>query len=117
MGRAAALTFAAQGAKVAIFDLKPEAGAEAVEEILRAGGRASHWTLDVTDTAAVDWAIEAAVKLHGPVASLFNVAGTVSMRAFHETTLEEFDHLFNVNVLSAFPVCRNVVRRMMETLG
>src|SRR5574337_836665 len=64
-----------------------------------------------------DAAIQRVVEKYGDIDVLFNVAGTIIVKAFHDTSLDEFDLLFDVNVRSAFIVCRNVVLRMMQTGG
>ncbi|MBS0502444.1 MAG: SDR family oxidoreductase [Proteobacteria bacterium] len=73
IGRATALAFAEEGAKVAVADLK---GADAVaDEIKAAGGEAFAIALDVTDEAAVNAAVDAVVARWGRVDCAFNNAG------------------------------------------
>ena len=49
IGRAIALGYAREGAQVAVLDVNGEAAAETAQQILNAGGKAQHFTLDVTD--------------------------------------------------------------------
>lgn len=73
IGRATALSFAAEGAKVAVADLR---GADAVaDEINAAGGEAFAIALDVTDEAAVNAAVDAVVARWGRLDCAFNNAG------------------------------------------
>lgn len=73
IGRATALAFAEEGAKVAVADLK---GADAVaDEINAAGGEAFAIALDVTDEAAVNAAVDAVVARWGRIDCAFNNAG------------------------------------------
>lgn len=117
MGKAAALDFAAEGARVAVFDIQERAGLDTVRIITQAGGEASYWAVNVINPIEVDAAIQRVVEKYGDIDVLFNVAGTIIVKAFHDTSLDEFDLLFDVNVRSAFIVCRNVVLRMMQTGG
>ena len=73
IGRATALAFAEEGAKVAVADLKDSEGTAA--EIRAAGGEAYAITLDVTDQAAVDAAVDGVVKKWGQLDIAFNNAG------------------------------------------
>lgn len=117
MGRATALAFAREGAKVSIFDIQVDAGNETVSMIREAGGEAMFFEADVTKADEIDLAFDGAVAAFGPYNVLFNHAGSIIVKALHETTEEEYDWLMDVNVKSAFLVCRRAVREMSETGG
>lgn len=117
MGRATALMFAEQGATVAILDIQKAAGEETESMIREAGGSARFFAADVTDAAQIDRAFDAAITAHGPYNVLFNHAGTIIVKALHESSEEDYDRLMDINVRSAFLVCRRAVREMSENGG
>ncbi len=117
MGGAASKLFAAEGAKVAIIDRNGDAAAKTVGEIKAAGGTAAHFVADVSDEGQVIAAVKAAAATHGPTTVLFNHAGTIVIKPFLETTLEEWEWLHAVNVRSMFLMTRAVLPAMIEAGG
>ncbi|MFK7853654.1 MAG: SDR family NAD(P)-dependent oxidoreductase [Granulosicoccus sp.] len=117
MGRAASLQFAAAGAKVAILDIDAVQGHEVVEEINEKGGSALFIQTDVSDSEQVELAINSVIDSFGPITVLFNHAGTIIVKPLHETTEADYDRLMNINVRSAFLVCRSVVKHMLDHDG
>ncbi len=117
MGRAASLQFAAAGARVAILDIDSAQGESAAEEIEQAGGSATFIKTDVSDSAQVNAAIDTVIGIYGPITVLFNHAGTIIVKPLHETTEADYDRLMDINVRSAFLVCRAVVKHMLEHSG
>jgi NAD(P)-dependent dehydrogenase (short-subunit alcohol dehydrogenase family) len=117
MGGAASKLFAAEGAKVAIIDRNGEAAAETVKDIRAAGGEADFWTADVSDETAVNAAVSAIEARYGAVTVLFNHAGTIVIKPFLETTLEEWDWLHAVNVRSMFLMTKAVLPKMIAAGG
>lgn len=117
MGRATSLAFAKEGAAVAIFDIQIEAGEEVVQLIRQNGGTAEFIETDVSDAAQVDAAFDRAIETIGPYNVLFNHAGTITVKPLHESTEEDYDRLMDINVRSAFLVCRRAVREMSDNGG
>lgn len=117
MGRAAALAFAREGAKVSIFDIQEDAGQETVQMIQDGGGEAAFFKCDVTQSDQIDRAFDGAIKTFGPYDVLFNHAGTIIVAPLHETPEKEYDRLMDINVKSAFLVCRRAVREMSGNGG
>jgi len=117
MGGASSRLFAAEGAKVAIVDRNEAAAAATVSDIKAAGGVAAHFVADVSDEAQVNSAVAAAVDAFGPVTVLFNHAGTIVIKPFLETTLEEWDWLHAVNVRSMYLMTRAVIPHMLGAGG
>jgi 2-keto-3-deoxy-L-fuconate dehydrogenase len=91
IGRATALAFAREGARVIATDVNAEALASLAQE---AG--CTTLTLDVLDPAAIN----AAAKAHGPIDALFNCAGFVHAGSVLDCTEDEWDVAFNLNVRS-----------------
>ena len=115
IGRATALAFAEEGAKVAVADLK---GADAVaDEINVAGGEAMAITLDVTDQASVDAAVDAVVARWGRLDCAFNNAG-ISLETLETPwpTIELYDKSIAVNQRGVL-LCMAAELRQMARQG
>jgi NAD(P)-dependent dehydrogenase (short-subunit alcohol dehydrogenase family) len=117
MGGAASKLLAAEGAKVAIVDRNAAGGKETVAAIKAAGGDAIFVEADVTDEASVNRAVADVVARYGPVTTLFNHAGSIVIKPFLETTLDEWEMLMAVNVRSMFLVTRAVLPAMLAAGG
>lgn len=117
MGGAASRLFAAEGAKVAIVDRNKAASEETAAAIAAAGGEADVFVADVSDEAQVEAAVKAAGERFGTVTTLFNHAGTIVIKPFLETTLDEWEMLHAVNVRSMFLMTRAVLPQMIANGG
>ncbi|SCW31920.1 NAD(P)-dependent dehydrogenase, short-chain alcohol dehydrogenase family [Rhizobium mongolense subsp. loessense] len=117
MGGAASTLFAAEGARVAIIDRNGEAAAQTATAIRNAGGEADYWIADVSDEKAVNMAVAGIEERYGAVTVLFNHAGTIVIKPFLETTLEEWDWLHAVNVRSMFLMTKAVLPKMIAAGG
>ena len=107
MGRAAALAFAREGARVIATDLDPDLLAR-----LKAPGIETA-VLDVLDDAAV----AAFVTQRGAVDILFNCAGWVHQGSLLECTAADWDRSFALNVRSMFVTCKAMVPLMIAAGG
>ena len=114
IGRALALALAAEGAHLALADLKGDAAAAIAEECRRHGIRAADFALDVRDAAATEAVVEAAEKAVGPLAGVVPSAGVA--RAAHAITMPEdvWDLVLDTNLKGTFLTCQAVGRRMVE---
>lgn len=117
IGRATALAFADEGATVAILDIQQQAGEETVGMIRQKGGRAEFIQADVSNAAQVDAAFDRVNEVFGPYNVLFNHAGTITVKPLHESTEQDYDRLMDINVRSAFLVCRRAVKEMSDNGG
>ena len=117
MGRATSLAFAREGASVAILDIQQEAGEEVVQLIRQKGGTAEFIETDVSDARQVDAAFDRVIETFGAYNVLFNHAGTITVKPLHESTEKDYDRLMDINVRSAFLVCRRAVREMSDNGG
>lgn len=117
MGRAQALRLAAEGASVVVIDKNDHGGRKTVELIERGGGTAQFLHADLSRPSDVDAAIAAARERFGPAHLLFSNAGIVLVKAYTETTEDDFDRVMAVNVKSAFMVTRRVIPQMIENGG
>ncbi len=113
IGAAIAKRLAADGANVAITYTKgAEAAASVVEEIERAGRKAIAIQADATDAGAVEAAVEKTVATFGRLDVLVNNAGTAIPKTFEETTLEEMDRVFAINVRGVFVATQAALKHM-----
>lgn len=92
IGRAAALAFAREGARVLVADLNAEAAGAAVAEIEKAGGTAVAVTGDLSEQSVVDQVVATAVERFGGVDVLVNNAGIMDrMSALADTDDAEWE--------------------------
>jgi 3-oxoacyl-[acyl-carrier protein] reductase len=113
IGAAIAKRLAADGANVAITYTKgADAAASVVKEIERAGGKATAIQADATDVGAVEAAVEKTVATLGRLDVLVNNAGTAIPKKFEETTLEEIDLMFSLNVRGALVATQAALKYM-----
>ena len=110
LGRQHALALAARGAKVVVNDLggtldgsggTPSAALAVVEEIRKAGGEAIASGASVTDAAAVQAMVDAAMKTWGRVDILVNNAGILRDKSFTKMTLDDFRIVVEVHLMGA----------------
>jgi 3-oxoacyl-[acyl-carrier protein] reductase len=113
IGAAIAKRLAAEGADVAITYTKgADAAASVVKEIERAGRKAIAIQADATDAGAVEAAVEKAVEIFGRLDVLVNNAGTAIPKRFEETTLEELDHVIDVNLRGTLVATQAALKHM-----
>lgn len=118
IGKAAALAFAQNGAKVALCDLKVEAGNEVAGAIEQAGGRAIFVRADVSRAADVDAFVAAAVQAFGRVDCAFNNAGIEGqLGSTAECAEENFDRTIAVNLKGIWLCLRRELREMLRQGG
>jgi 3-oxoacyl-[acyl-carrier protein] reductase len=113
IGAAIAKRLAADGANVAITYTKgADAAASVVKEIECNGAKAIAIQADATDASAVKAAVEKTVATLGQLDVLVNNAGTAIPKKFEETTLEEIDHMFSLNVRGALVATQAALKHM-----
>lgn len=117
IGRTTALMFAREGARVVIIDIQEAAGRETVGMIAKAGGSAHFLLADVSKADQVTGVFDAIKAEIGRYDVLFNHAGTIIVKPLHETTEEDYDRLMDINVRSAFLVCRRALPEMVANGG
>ncbi len=113
IGAAIAKRLAADGASVAITYAKDANAASAVvKAIERDGGKAVAIQADAADAEAVQGAVEKTFATWGRFDVLVNNAGTAIPKPFEETTLEEIDLMFNINVRGTLVATQAALRHM-----
>ncbi|WP_416974147.1 SDR family NAD(P)-dependent oxidoreductase [Streptomyces sp. 4F14] len=114
IGRAAALRFAAEGARVVVADLNAEGVKSVVAEIESSGTQAVAVAGDLSDSAVVDQVVAAAVDTYGGVDVLVNNAGVMdSMAAAADVTDAEWERVIRVNLTAPFLLTRAVLPHML----
>lgn len=118
IGRAAALAFAAAGAKVVAADVDREGGEETVRQAGAAGGTAVFQPTDVSRADDVEALVRCAVDTYGGLDVAFNNAGTEgTMSPTAECTDETWDRTLAVNLSSVFYCLRAEIPVMVERGG
>ena len=115
IGRATCLRIAQEGASVAVTDLRQADGDAVVADIVRAGGRAKFWHLDVTRESDVKRVVGEAHAAFGRLDILVNNAGIGGTgKPTHEITEQEWDALMAVNVKGVFFCTKHALPHMMK---
>ena len=112
IGRAVAKLFASQGAKVHVIDLSKEAGETVLAEILNNGGNAVAHACDVSDQQQVKDVFNKIEDLN----VLINNAGVAHVGTAENTSAQDFDRVFNVNVKGIYN-CLHVAIPIMKNNG
>jgi NAD(P)-dependent dehydrogenase (short-subunit alcohol dehydrogenase family) len=115
-GRAAAVLFAREGAKVFAVDKNPDAMTETVARIGTEGEIATH-ICDVLNDTDVGAMIEACRKRFGRIDILVNNVGGSAAGGAAEMPVETFDKQIDYNLKSVFLTCRHVIPVMIEQRG
>jgi len=118
-GRATALRFAREGARVVVADLDAPRGAAVVEEVRGVGSDGRLVTGDVSQFDVASEAVAVAVDDLGGVDVLVNNAGIVQGddRDTWDTTEETWDHVLEVNLRSVFVCSKAAIPVMLATGG
>lgn len=119
IGRASALMFAAEGAKVAILDIDRAAGEATATLIGEAGGEGLFIHADVTDAESVQSAVDAAARQFGSITTVHNNAGggTIADNSVEEAPLEEFWRAIRLDLFGTFLVSRFTVPHLKRAGG
>ena len=111
IGRITAENFAKEGARVAICDVNPEAGKEAVKAL---GPAASFEQVDVSSSTAVSNWVKAVFNKYGQIDVLVNNAGITRDGLIMRMKEEDWDAVINVNLKSAFNCIKAVSTIMVK---
>jgi 2-keto-3-deoxy-L-fuconate dehydrogenase len=117
IGKAIALLFARQGARVAALDRDLRAAEEVVRAVVVAGGEAHAIAVDVAQSAAVDHAFSQLVDRYGGLSVLVNSAGIAHVGNLLNTSEADFDQLYQVNVKGIFLCARAAMPQLLKAEG
>jgi 3-oxoacyl-[acyl-carrier protein] reductase len=115
IGRATALLFAKEGAKIVVNYMQGEKEAKSVvEEIKKNGTDAIAIKCDVSDEKQVKKMVNDTIKRFGRIDILVNNAGIVYDVPFLERTVEQWKRTLDVNLLGVFLCCKHVAPFMKK---
>lgn len=117
IGRAAALAFAREGAKVGFCGRRENLGAEVEQEIRKSGGDATYIKADVTQPKDVESFVDRIVEKYGRLDVALNNAGDVLTKPLHQTTIEEWDWVQNTNLRGVFLAMKYQIPHMLKQGG
>lgn len=118
IGRAAALAFAREGARVVVAARREVEGIEAAKQIQAAGGKASFVRADVSKDADVAAMIDHVVRTYGQLDVVFNNAGVEGkLGPIESLAVADFDETFGVNVRGTWLVMKHALPHLTKTKG
>jgi 3-oxoacyl-[acyl-carrier protein] reductase len=116
IGRTAAHFMATQKVRLYCLDRNGEGAKETARAIVREGGRAEGFEIDVADAAAVKRVLGDVITRAGQLNALLNCAGVTGRTNIkaHEVDLADFDFVYRVNLYGALTVSQAVIPHMLE---
>ena len=117
IGRAAALAFAREGAKVIIAARRGPEGQETVRMIKDAGGEAIFVQTDVSRAAEVEAMVKKTVEAYGRLNYAFNNAGISKRVSLVELTEEDFDRVISINLKGVWLCMKSEILQMLKQGG
>jgi NAD(P)-dependent dehydrogenase (short-subunit alcohol dehydrogenase family) len=118
IGRAAAIEFAKQGAKVAVSGRREKEGRAVVAEIQALGGEAIFVRTDVSKASDVKAMIEQTVATFGRLDFAFNNAGVEqALTPLPDQTEETYDQIMDINVKGVWLSLKHEIPAMLKTGG
>jgi len=116
-GKATAVLFAREGAKVFAVDINLKAAKETKEIIDREGGICTAQKVDVTKSNEVRGMVDQCLKTYGRIDILHNNVGAVVVGGPVDTTEETWDRVMAINLKSMFLTCKHVIPHMEKQGG
>ena len=118
IGRATALTFAAEGANVVVSDVNDAGGKETVAMIEKAGGKAIYVSADVSKSADVKTLIAKTVAAYDKIDCAVNNAGIEGkISPFTDQTEDNFDAIIGVNLKGTYLCLQAEIAAMLKSGG
>ena len=119
IGKASALLFSREGAKVALADFSEEAGRKAAAEVERQGGQAIFCHTDVTKEDSVKAAVAATVQKFGRLDVMYNNVGGTNPKdgPVHKVDIEIFWATINRDLFGTFLGCRFAIPEIIKAGG
>lgn len=117
IGRATAVLFGREGARLVLMDLHRKTAEETAEMARAAGAQATAVAGDVSKSDDAQAAVETAIRQFGRLDILHNNAAVDLRHRLHETDEETWDRSIDVNLKGTFLLCRFALPKMMEQGG
>lgn len=113
IGRATALRFAEEGAKIAIWDVSADRGAALVEELEHLGASARFFNVDTANTEQVAAATQGTLDAFGRIDVLINNAGITRDATLVKMSHEQWDQVIGINLTGVFNCTKAVAPHMV----
>src|SRR5699024_3365372 len=117
IGRAISKKIAASGAHVCLLEYDEESGRAVCDEIKEAGGRGSFYQCDVSDQGEVHGVFDKIAEDRPQVDILINNAGVAHIGNVEDTSEQDFDRIYSVNVKGVYNCIHATIGRMVEQGG
>ncbi|MEH7097024.1 SDR family NAD(P)-dependent oxidoreductase [Neobacillus vireti] len=118
IGRAAALRFAKEGAKVIVADIDSANGEETVNYILEQEGSSIFVKTDVADPVQIKQLVDAATSTYGDLHIMFNNAGVGNSEVRSvDLSVEEWDRVVDINLKGVFLGIKYAVPALIKSGG
>ena len=114
IGKATAVLFADEGAKVIITGRNEE---DLKDTVSKTSGEIEYLLSDVSNEEDCKTTVEYTINKYGKVDILFNNAGIATMGATHETSVEDWSRTFDINVKGSFMMAKEVIPHMIKNGG
>lgn len=114
IGKATSLLFAKEGASVVVTDIDEENGRKTLDEIKTESGDGIFIPLDVTKEEDWENVVNKTLEKYDKIDILFNNAGLYIIKSITETTVEEWNHVMNVNVTGMFLGMKHILPVMAK---
>jgi NAD(P)-dependent dehydrogenase (short-subunit alcohol dehydrogenase family) len=111
-GKASAVKYAREGARVAVIDIHLDAARETVEIIRGEGGQAQAYACDISNEAQIAGLVPEIIQQFGRVDILHNNVGAPIMGSVEDMPSAEWDRAQDLNLKGAFLTCRAVLPHM-----
>jgi NAD(P)-dependent dehydrogenase (short-subunit alcohol dehydrogenase family) len=117
IGRATAIKFAREGARVALVARRADPLNEVAQAIRAQGGECQTIVADVTRESDIERIVSETVAAFGGIDILVNAAGIIANGNIENTTLRDWDYMFNVNVRGPFYLIQRAMPYLIERKG
>ncbi|MFC2059160.1 SDR family NAD(P)-dependent oxidoreductase [Chloroflexota bacterium] len=117
IGRASAILFAAEGARVVVSDIDEKEGLEVVRTIKEAGNEATFCHTDIAVVSEVERLVKTAVKMYNKLDIYWHNAGIAGPGLIEDTTEEGFDWQLAVHLKAGFFGAKFVIPEIINAGG
>lgn len=117
IGRATAFRLAAEGASVAVADIRAESAEAVAAEIEAGGGTALAVPTDVASEASIEGAVAETVRAFGGLDTVFANAGTAGSGWLHELALDDWEAVLRINLTGTFLTAKHTIPHLLANDG
>jgi len=114
LGKSTAVLFAKEGAKVVITGRTEKTLRDTAEEAKKEGLNIDYLTSDVAKENDCKEAVDYTINKYGRIDILFNNAGVLPLGTTHETSTEDWDNVFNINVKGTWLMSKYTIPHMLK---